>query len=275
VRLFPVLGLAFGLAYAHACVVAGRWVDPHWVELLGNCFFLQDFVPVKPGAWVNPYWGNAALWSLSYEWWFYVGYAALRSRVPERNRLTWVASISLAGLAVLAWRPIAPAYWSAYFIIWWAGATWGQREGENGLVWRQRWWTLACLGFATLCAAGLVGRWSGALRPGTFPVLILRHFAAALVLVVLAFATRRMNPASLSRWVRIGLPIAPFSYALYVMHTPVAAQEPWISGFSGWGAALVMGAVAVSVSWWAETIYHPWAARGLNRARAWFGGDQG
>ncbi|MEY3826084.1 MAG: hypothetical protein RLZZ148_898, partial [Cyanobacteriota bacterium] len=41
-------------------------------NLISNIFMLQDIDIVKDGVWVNPFLKNYPLWSLSYEWWFYM-----------------------------------------------------------------------------------------------------------------------------------------------------------------------------------------------------------
>jgi peptidoglycan/LPS O-acetylase OafA/YrhL len=48
--------------------------DPEWNTLLGNIFMLQDVISLKPNVISAVYMGNGVLWSLSYEWWFYILY---------------------------------------------------------------------------------------------------------------------------------------------------------------------------------------------------------
>ena len=50
---------------------------------------LQDRSYAKPGVWVSLVGGNAPLWSLSYEWWFYMAYFPMRSVAAAQGRFTW------------------------------------------------------------------------------------------------------------------------------------------------------------------------------------------
>lgn len=45
-----------------------------WKTLIGNILMVQDAGSLKPNVLCEPFLGNTPLWSLSYEWWFYILY---------------------------------------------------------------------------------------------------------------------------------------------------------------------------------------------------------
>jgi hypothetical protein len=60
------------LGYCKKSYTEGGLADPEWNTLLGNIFMLQDVISLKPNVISAVYMGNGVLWSLSYEWWFYI-----------------------------------------------------------------------------------------------------------------------------------------------------------------------------------------------------------
>jgi len=72
-RIYPIFLISLAIAWflpvqephAHSNP------PPTWLWLLGNLAMLQD-VSTKPGVWIEPFFGNSPLWSLSYEWLYYL-----------------------------------------------------------------------------------------------------------------------------------------------------------------------------------------------------------
>src|SRR5690349_6415685 len=69
-RIFIPLLFVLVLSYALQSVAAGRLINPAAGTLMANLCMLQD-VNVKPNVFFSTYMGNAPLWSLAFEWWFY------------------------------------------------------------------------------------------------------------------------------------------------------------------------------------------------------------
>ena len=106
------------------------------------------------------------------------------------------------------------------------------------------------------------------MRPGVYPLLLVRHvgFSAALfgLLVVAGPWLRR----GADRWLRGFGWAAPISYALYVVHYPLAADARWLAAARlpvGALSALVFGSLALGVAWLAEKHFQPWAQGWLRR----------
>jgi peptidoglycan/LPS O-acetylase OafA/YrhL len=70
-RIYPIFLLALLLAYGIACLGAQDWAPVNFRQLFGNIFMLQDHTD-RPGVFCLPFADNQPLWSLSFEWWFYM-----------------------------------------------------------------------------------------------------------------------------------------------------------------------------------------------------------
>lgn len=84
--------------------------------LLGNLFFVQ-------GTYVEIFGSNGPLWSLKYEWWFYMLYPIL---IFLNKRNVWlsvllVALLSIASIAGWSWGVKLLDDVLAYFLCWWLG----------------------------------------------------------------------------------------------------------------------------------------------------------
>lgn len=83
----------------------------NWLTLVGNALFLQEIL-------VKPFGSNAALWSLSYEFWYYIIFPLLFFAIISRNMAIRWSSAGAAGLILL----FVGKTISLYFLIWLTGA---------------------------------------------------------------------------------------------------------------------------------------------------------
>jgi peptidoglycan/LPS O-acetylase OafA/YrhL len=71
-RVYPIYILALILSVTLAGNYSSLLSFDFFFQLFGNLVMLQDFEAGKPGVWFSPLGGDSPLWSLSYEWWFYM-----------------------------------------------------------------------------------------------------------------------------------------------------------------------------------------------------------
>lgn len=260
-RIFPLFLMALAAAYAGQCVAAGTRVPIESGRLLGNILMLQDVALLKAGTWVDTYKENHALWSLSYEWWFYMLFAlalvAMRGRRTGQRYVVFVLSLSAAVSYQIV--PTFAALVLAYWFIWWCGVELSREFQEHGTVTFRRQW----LGVAGTSAIAAV--WAGATavhlarhRPlvlGFEPVLELRHFAAAVVVLLATLAYAARPVAVLNYVLRPFLPIGQLSYALYILHQPVLHLP-------GGSTARLVGLIALlPACYLSECVAQPWINR--------------
>ncbi|WP_207532730.1 acyltransferase family protein [Desertivirga arenae] len=197
-------------------------------ELIGNLLMLQDFKMGKPGNIVGTFSGNFALWSLSYEWWFYMMFPLMYPLLKSnRNRLIYIGLMSIAALVLYIFKPNHMLLIPAYFIIWWAGVelAWAQ-QNKQLIKWQQ---TRSLMGILCVILAILFGvaffQWKQglAINAGFYPVLFIRHFGFALVIlgVVTFFPKVKSLSAKLLKPFSY---VSPISYSLYIFHVILLIQ---------------------------------------------------
>lgn len=196
----------------------------------GNLLMLQDFDIGKPNV-IVPTLFAAALWSLHYEWWFYMLYHPIVSKVRKDQQLLLIAATSIFSALFYTFYPHALPRLLMYFVIWWTGVDLARSYLSHGRVLAK---DMLGTGIPVLVVTFiLIGNVfvhhhnGGALRFGTHPILELRHFIAAIVTLVGALVWQK------ARWVgfsllKPGIIIAPISYSLYISHQPLLAEASYL-----------------------------------------------
>jgi peptidoglycan/LPS O-acetylase OafA/YrhL len=258
-RIYPILFVALFISW-YFC--QNQILKTDWLTLLGNLCMLQDFSGAKPGVLVNAYCGNVPLWSLSYEWWFYMLFFPIYNYIkPPKQQ--WVAiSIAFVGLVSgLVW-PNQLSRFAAYFVIWWAGAEMARTYLSSTPLtfYSQRVSMFALLVFIA-CLSLSVAFWIQhglKIVYGLHPVLELRHFVAALLLMAAGISWARARWIFFEPtmgWFKV---VAPYSYALYILHHPVAISSHWLPVSLPAGLQVVLPIVAaLLLAYFIEAYYQP------------------
>jgi peptidoglycan/LPS O-acetylase OafA/YrhL len=232
-RIYPTLLVALLISYALMILDGKPQVD--WGRLAGNIFMLQDLQFAKPGVWVDTFGGNIPLWSLSYEWWFYMMFFPIYAYVPVRWQLGLVAALSFAGLGTYVAHPNQISLFLLYFILWWTGLEFARTycRGITPTFFTQR-HSLAVLGgFCLLVPAAMIflmpapAHWIY----GNHPLQEIRNFEVCFFFSVVALLWSRAGWRffrPLLSWFALA---APVSYALYAFHYPLCV----VSRGLGWG----------------------------------------
>lgn len=249
-RIYPIFLLS--LAVGYAC--SGE-VNVDYRTLAGNAFLLQDFSLVKPGVLFDPFCGNIPLWSLSYEWWFYLMFFPIYRYLSKDKQIIVVTTISIVSIIMYNLVPFQPFLFPAYFPLWWAGAEIA-RAMRSGLPipYRRILISLGIVAFAFAVFAGLDHLRSGLWSVGHHPFLELRHVAAIIGMVVLLFICRRFPALAVERLVAPCAVVAPISYGVYALHYPLVIGAARL----GLPIAVVLPAIIVVViatAWFAEFPY--------------------
>jgi len=178
-----------------------------WSTLTGNVVFLQRLVTSTFGT-------NGALWSLAYEFWFYVLFASLVLAAYRRgvSRIAYLLA-TIFGVFALGVEPVI------YFTFWLAGAVLAanthrirtvELSGRRGSTYR---WTAAMVLVATMCLDKI--------RPG------FTSDGTVAVTTAIFLALLESNPIPRSMAVRKGMSsvasYAHASFSLYSIHLPLVA----------------------------------------------------
>jgi peptidoglycan/LPS O-acetylase OafA/YrhL len=171
----------------------------------GNLFFLQSVVSPVFGS-------NGPLWSLSYEFWYYILFPALMlaavSWIGARHRVLYL------GFALVVFWFVGPSI-SLYFLIWLAGAAVGRLRRTQWLQAPRR------LAFTTAAGGMLFASVLTWIRVGPISSEAGADFIICvcfgLWLFLLLHGTREDPPPAYARTAKT---ISGFSYTLYLVHFP-------------------------------------------------------
>ena len=209
--------------------------------------FLQEIV-------APPYGSNAPLWSLSYEFWYYVAFPACLFAVVARRPLARVAA-ALAAATVLAF--VGPAV-RAYFAVWLLG--FAAILPPAGRVGRRPARGLAVLAVAGVLAA--LGLTRANVIGGATADFVLGVACAALLAAALQLTGAAPGPDVTARAARRGgaaRALAGFSYTLYLVHLPplvlvsglltADGRAPWQPDAAHGALALLVGVIVVGYAY--------------------------
>lgn len=195
-------------------------------ELLGNLLMLQDNSELKPGTIVEPFLENLPLWSLSYEWWFYILFfpaaQLLFNWKNVKNRSYLILIFSACSYIYYLSSPNHFILLCSYFVIWWSGL-------ELGLVYlsyrrlplKQIKPILISLFLMSILAAFPVFFSAEEIQLGVYPFLVFRHYFIALNFTLLGIVWCKNNWLYFDKILGVFSRIAPISYSLYLIHYPI------------------------------------------------------
>ncbi len=203
-------------------------------NFFGNLFFLQSLIFPTFGS-------NGPLWSLSYEFWYYMLFPALVFVLFARVRIL-VRLAYLVVALVICWL-MGPRI-SLYFLIWLGGAliALGPRLSLlQHASWNVAWRAATGLFFLAVLAFSKM-KW--------FPTQIASDFAVGLAFMpfmyVLVHSRREDVTPSYARIGRLG---AGFSYTLYLTHFPLLLFfRAWLIRDARWQFDVRHSAYAVLIS---------------------------
>ncbi len=220
-----VIGL---LAY-----LQGHWSEGYsWPRALGNLLMLQDISHLKPAVICDALFNNTPLWSMHYEWWFYVTYPAVLLISAPKRRTHVVGALAILGGVTYVLLPNPLSRLLMYFSIWWIGVEAAESLRRTGtvkaddLILPVVYASLAILPEVFLCAQ--VWRSTGVVAAGVHPFLEARQFVAVILLLGGALLWRRV------RWIGFNWTVGPFavmapiSFSLYLAHFPLLANATYL-----------------------------------------------
>ncbi len=262
-RIYIPLFFAFIISYLSFSYNAGSLQNIDIKTLLGNIFMLQDWAFSRPNTIVDSYMDNGPLWSLSYEWWFYMLYfpiVNLKMSIASRDRLVFCASIAFAVLYLFE-----PQYFvriGMYLAIWWAGVRLADAYLDGVINDYRRQVLPVCALLTIILVLGVNAYLQGAegavLTPGKYPMVEMRHLGFACFALVSALVINRISWVPFDFVTRPFLIFAPISYALYIVHVPLARNGEYLgflnNAYIEWAGYIV---VSLLVSYVIELYFYP------------------
>jgi peptidoglycan/LPS O-acetylase OafA/YrhL len=222
-RIYPVFIAALLLAYVAACIEAKSFVPIDGRTLLGNLLNLQDHARI-PNNWFEPYYKNGPLWSLSYEWWFYMLFFPIFKYVSAEKQKYLVLAISCIGFLTFFVYPNKISITLGYFMIWWSGVELCRSYVTFNAI---RPGTILFVLGSHLLLMGLIGAQilsdylhKQGLNLGRHPVIEFRHYFYSFTIISFGIICYRYRFKGLATMLKPFLYFAPISYGIYVFHAP-------------------------------------------------------
>ena len=208
---------------------------PH--VLVGNLLFLQSFAVRTAGT-------NGALWSVGFEFWYYLWFAALAVSVRRRAPSPMLLALALG----VIWPVLLLSFpvWLLGSLVHHTDRRWGQRATLS----RNKARVLLALGVMAMAAVLLLHRQAHA-KYYIFDV----PFGLAFALVLWALLREALPfPRWLAPFARYG---AGASFSLYVTHYPLLVLAVSVAGyetrrspdFASWGVIVGMCLLSVVAGW--------------------------
>jgi peptidoglycan/LPS O-acetylase OafA/YrhL len=267
-RIYPIFILSLLLAQAIACFSVRGWAPVNFHRLLGNIFMVHNY-PTQPGTFCLPFADNIPLWSLSFEWWFYMMFYPLDRWVPRRTQKFLVLGLVLVGLLINQFHANSACLYLIFFIIWWTGVELAHEFRKTGDVSLPEQKTMVALvGVPLLWYAIATWQWfrhGGQMSFITYPFWDFRFFLVTPVLLGLIFAWRHIRFAGFDQTIGLFKRVGPISFALYVFHYPIVCDLRLLAGEKFFYPDLALRiCLAFFLAWLAEGLMQKWINRITN-----------
>jgi peptidoglycan/LPS O-acetylase OafA/YrhL len=256
-------GIEPGLHVADFVPIENLREGSNFTILLGNIAFTQTIL-------VPTFGSNIPLWSLAYEWWYYVAFPCFWLAAVTKPPLVRLVSV-LLGIGALAF---AGAYIAAHFLLWLFGAVLAFLPIQHSLGGSRR----RQVGFAIVITLALIAVVVAVALGGIPNRLLGRVGIAATFAGLLYVLLHDRRPSGNGIYAKGSRVLAGFSFTLYIVHMPIMVfvramwtyAEPWPVDISHAGRAM---GVYVAVLLYAYGISRITEAR-TDRIRRWILGGR-
>jgi peptidoglycan/LPS O-acetylase OafA/YrhL len=235
IRLYVPLFFIFLLGYLLKCYSEGALANPEWGTLFGNIFMLQDVISQKPNVISAAYMGNGVLWSLSYEWWFYMLFFLLANYINSEKLNKWVNIITITAAATYIIYPFHVNRLAMYFAIWWIGVRFADTyiKGEKYTIRSIMPYAYVLFTITALLGLNLAIHYSYTKVYSyplvAYPFIELRHFIFASMVMFGAVIWQNLNWRGFNFFFGSFKYLAPFSYVIYISHHYLVIEATYLN----------------------------------------------
>jgi peptidoglycan/LPS O-acetylase OafA/YrhL len=235
IRLYSPMLIIFLLGYGIKCFEEGGMANPQWLRLGGNLLMLQDVVTQKPNVICGVYMDNGPLWSLSYEWWFYMLFFLLITKIKAERMNFWIGVITISAAVSYLFYPFMLNRLLMYFAIWWIGVRFAKTYLANETFSIRQMLPYGAVLLTITAILGLNLYLNRAaidtyqFRYSAFPIIEFRHFAFAVIVMFGAIIWNNSHWFGFNQLFGVFKYIAPCSYVIYISHTYLVVHATYLS----------------------------------------------
>lgn len=268
-RIYIPLIIIMAVGYIIESVRIGGFANPEVQSLLLNLFMLQDISSLKPNVIVNPYMHNSPLWSLSYEWWFYMLFFPVLYFLESENRQAiLIYALAIISALIYCLYPYFIPRLLMYASIWWTGVYLSNKYISG-----------SSMGFAELkiplLALLIISSILGlntiifilsnkSVAVGVHPFLEFRHHIFALLVIIFAIIWKKFEWVGFSKIFHPFLFLAPMSYVIYISHHYFVVDAKYLDFMNNEMVQWIFYMVnLVAISWLIEVALYPKLQRAL------------
>lgn len=234
IRLYIPLFFIYLLGYLIKCYDEGKLADPQWLTLLGNLFMLQDVITQKPNVVSGSYMGNGVLWSLSYEWWFYMLFFVLVTYIKPEKLNKWVNALTVTAAVSYIFYPFIVNRLMMYFAIWWIGVRFATTYLEGGKFTFKsiQPYAIVLVSITAILGLNLYIHFDATKSYSyplvAYPIIELRHFVFAVMVMFGAVLWKNLKWTGFDLAFGIFKYIAPCSYVMYISHAYLVVDATYL-----------------------------------------------
>jgi peptidoglycan/LPS O-acetylase OafA/YrhL len=233
-RIYIPLFFIFLLAYVIKSYTEGGLANPEWSTLFGNIFMLQDIVSLKPNVISGVYMGNGVLWSLSYEWWFYILFFVFSKKIKSSKLNIWVPVITIVAALSYLIYPFFLNRILMYFAIWWTGVRFADTyiKGERYTFKSIKVYAYILVAIITILGLNFYMNFKYTKIYDyplvAFPFIELRNFVFALFAMIAGIIWNKLNWFGFNKIFGAFKYLAPFSYGIYISHHYLVIEATYL-----------------------------------------------
>lgn len=231
-------------------------------QFFGNLFMLQDLENVKPNVFFAPFLNNGPLWSLSYEWWFYMIYYLIQ-KYANGHEFKVVFIIVLSSTLSYLIFPFFINRVLIYLVIWWSGVEIATLYLNKISINTSKLKHL--FGLLSLCAGILFINWLinyEIIQFSFYPFLEFRNITFTMIIILVAIGWKNSNWLFFNNTVGIFSFLAPISYVLYISHGFLVIKPDYLKTFNNKFAEFFIGfAICMLYSYLVEKKFYPFVLK--------------
>ena len=230
-RIYPILLFVMIVSIILKFLTNDLNID--FYSFIINLLMLQDIGSLKPGTFAEPFLGNSPLWSLSYEWWFYmiffVHFMFYKKIFNNISFLYYSGFVfSILGLLSYFFFYNQISLIIMYYYIWLSGAIIciifiNKLPNKKHLIIK-----VLALYFSIIIIYFLLFVLNQEHSSiGVHPLLELRHYITSFIFLIIAlfytkyFYIKLKNNLFYQKLLSLGIKPASISFGVYVIHYPI------------------------------------------------------